>query len=394
MKVKGFKAAAVEAGVRYQNRLDLALIYSEIPTTAAAVFTTNKVKAAPVKLSEKRIKSGSAQAVIVNSGNANACTGTAGMELAEQVSSLLAAELAINEDDVQIASTGVIGEPLPLQPFADNIPRLVSSLSEDGFDDVARAIMTTDTFAKTSYKKITIAGKEVSLLGIAKGSGMIMPNMATMLCFLLTDANLSPSVLQTIVSKGAEKTFNRITVDGDTSTNDMVLIMANGAADNPCIDESCDSESALFASGVEEVFLELAKMIVKDGEGATKFVTIEVAEAFNEADALAAARTIANSLLVKTAIYGEDPNWGRIIAALGRSGCKFKEETVSIMFDEVEMVKNGLGQGPEKEKQAALVMKKSDFTITIKLGQGRASEKLFTCDLSDGYVKINADYRS
>lgn len=394
MKVKGFSAAAVQAGIRYKGRLDLGLIYSDRPAITAGAFTTNRVKAAPIVLDIERLRQGRAQAVIVNSGNANACNGDQGMEAARMVSGLVADHLRIDEDLVQVASTGVIGEQIDTGPFVNAMPGLVDSLSDDGFDDLARAIMTTDTVPKVSGRVVDIEGVPVSILGIAKGSGMIMPNLATMLCFVVTDAQIVFPVLRQIVTTGVEKTFNRITVDGDTSTNDMVLVMANGAAGNQWLDEESPEAVELFGQAVEGIFHELAAMIVADGEGATKTVTVRVIGARDRHGALDAARTIANSPLVKTAFYGEDPNWGRIMAALGRSNCFFQPERVSIAFDEVLMAEHGKGTGKEAERKCALVMKKDAFTVTVHLHDGTESAQVLTCDFSKEYIHINADYRS
>lgn len=394
MKVKGFSAAAVEAGIRYQERLDVGLIYSEIPAVTAGVFTTNLVKAAPVILDMERLRQGRAQAILVNSGNANACTGDQGMEIARATGAMAAHALGVDEELVLVASTGVIGEQLDVEPFARAVPRLAAKMSAEGFDDLARAIMTTDTVAKTSSASIYIDGIEVNLLGVAKGSGMIMPDMATMLCFVVTDAQIVFPVLKDAVKTGVEQSFNQITVDGDTSTNDMVLVMANGAAGNQWIDEDNPGAQADFAGALQTVFKDLALQIVEDGEGATKLVTIRVVGARNREGAMSAAQTIANSALVKTAFYGEDANWGRIIAALGRSGCYFRPDRVSIAFDDVVMVENGIGLGREAEARASEVLKKKQFTVTVDLRDGMETAEVLTCDLTADYVKINADYRS
>jgi glutamate N-acetyltransferase/amino-acid N-acetyltransferase len=394
MKVKGFSAAAVEAGIKYQNRLDLGLIYSETPAIAAGVFTTSKVKAAPVLLGMERLRQGKAQAIIVNSGNANACTGELGMKAARAVSALAAEALGISEELVQVASTGVIGAQPDLRPFIEAMPKLAAALSPNGFDDLARAIMTTDTVPKTASALIMIDGVEVRLFAAAKGSGMIMPNMATMLCFAVTDAHIDQVALQAAVSSGTELSFNRITVDGDTSTNDTVLCLANGAADNTLIDENTPQALAVFTEALHCIFKDLAAQIVRDGEGATKLVTIRVTGAATQDEAVDAARTIANSPLVKTAFFGEDANWGRIIAALGRSECSFQPERVSIAFDDALLVEKGFGLGKDAEAAATQVLKKKEFSVTISLGEGAAAAEILTCDLSCDYVKINANYRS
>lgn len=394
MRVKGFSAAATAAGIRYQDRLDLGLIYSDRPAVTAGVFTTNRVKAAPVLLDRERLQRGQAQAILINSGNANACTGEEGMAFARSTTELAAQHLDIDPELVQAASTGVIGEPLAIAPFANAMPELVAGLAHDGFNDLARAMMTTDTRPKIVYRTIAVDGVMISILGLAKGSGMIMPDMATMLCFVLTDARIVFPVLRDIVRRGVDNTFNRITVDGDTSTNDTVLVMANGAADNGWLDEDDPGAVETFSGAMQEVFSELATMIVADGEGATRLVTIRVEGARDRAAALAAARTIANSPLVKTAFFGQDPNWGRIMAALGRSGCFFRPERVSIAFDDALMVKNGLGLGPDAERKAARVMRQKKFTVNVQLNDGAEYGEILTCDLSNEYIAINADYRS
>nr|WP_321468306.1 bifunctional glutamate N-acetyltransferase/amino-acid acetyltransferase ArgJ [uncultured Desulfobulbus sp.] len=394
MQVKGFLAAAVEAGIRYSGRLDLGMIFSTTPAVTAGVFTTNKVKAAPLLLDMERLATGRAQAVLVNSGNANACTGREGLDLALATSEMAARELGIDAELVQVASTGVIGQQLDQTPFSRAMPGLVGKLSPDGFDDLSRAIMTTDLVAKTSQVKVMLNGVEVSLFGVAKGSGMIMPNMATMLCFIVTDADIDLALLEQALKSAVERSFNRITVDGDTSTNDMVLVMANGAADNPQVNDAFSQAAADFSAALEQVCRELALKIVADGEGATKLVTIRVNGAENEQQAVQAARTIANSALVKTAFFGEDANWGRIIAALGRSECNFHQENVAISFDKVQLVKKGLFVGGDVEEAATKVLKQREFTVTVDLGAGTGSGEVYTCDFSYDYVKINADYRS
>jgi glutamate N-acetyltransferase/amino-acid N-acetyltransferase len=394
MQVKGFSAAAVPAGIRYSGRLDLGMIYSHTPAVAAGVFTTNTVKAAPLLLDMERLQSKTAQAVLVNSGNANACTGQEGMNLAKATSAMAARELGVDPGLVQVASTGVIGQQLNSEPFERAMPELVKSLAPDGFDALSRAIMTTDLVAKISTATVQIDGVEVSLLGVAKGSGMIMPNMATMLCFVVTDARIEHAVLDRLLKAAVDQSFNRITVDGDTSTNDMVLVMANGAAGNAPIDDQAGDGAARFGAALEEVCRDLALKIVADGEGATKQVTIRVTGAVDASEAVIAARTIANSPLVKTAFFGEDANWGRIIAALGRSGCRFDPNRVAIGFDQVRLVDKGMFGGAEAEEAATRVLKPHQFTVQIDLGEGDGAGEIYTCDFSYDYVKINADYRS
>ncbi|SHO50539.1 bifunctional glutamate N-acetyltransferase/amino-acid acetyltransferase ArgJ [Desulfopila aestuarii] len=395
MGVKGFLTSAVAAGIKYQDRLDLGLIYSTNPAVTAGAFTTNQVKAAPVVIDMERLKhEGRAQAVLVNSGCANACTGKQGMADALQSSSLVAKELDIPENMVQLSSTGVIGAQLNMEAITAAIPKLVAGLGPDNFEAVAQAIMTTDTVKKTVRKTVMIGDTEVTLMGMAKGAGMIMPNMATMLSFVLTDVQIGFPELQKALLAGVERTFNRITVDGDTSTNDMVLVMASGEAKNDWIDEDSKAELELFQDTLESVLKELALMIVADGEGASKCITIRVCGAREDDEAEQVARTVANSNLVKTAFFGEDANWGRIIAAMGRSGVKFNPDRVDIAFNDVVIVRNGLAVGKEAEDEASKVLKERNFNVCIDLKEGNGCEEVYTCDFSIDYVKINADYRS
>ncbi len=307
MHVQGFTAAAVAAGIRYTGRSDLGLIFSEVPAVAAGVLTTNRVKAAPVRLSMERLRTGRAQAILVNSGNANACTGVPGMEAARATSAMAAQALGIEEELVQLASTGVIGLPLPVDSFARAMPELVGNLSASKLDDVAQAIMTTDLVEKTAAQRIVINNTPVSLFGMAKGSGMIRPDMATMLCFVVTDAQIVFPVLDKLLREAVDESFNAITVDGDTSTNDMVLVLANGMANNAWIDEDNAEGVRIFGTALREICQELALKIVADGEGATKLVRIEVKGARTRAEAINAGQTIANSALVKTAFSVKMP---------------------------------------------------------------------------------------
>ncbi len=386
--------SAVAAGIRKRDRLDLGLIYAEKPAVAAGVFTTSRVKAAPVLLDMERLVGGRAQAILVNSGVANACTGEAGMQAARTCSDLTAAVLNIDRNLVQIASTGVIGEQLPVDKVAAAMDELTFGLSPDNFHKVVRAIMTTDTVPKSAERTCAINGHEIKLFGMAKGAGMIMPDMATMLCFVMTDAVVTADILQHHLAEGVKQSFNRITVDGDTSTNDTVLVLASGAAGNPEIAAPDTSDGALFGAALADLLKDLALQIVADGEGATKTVTVKVLHAADEKDAEKAARTIANSPLVKTAFFGEDANWGRIIAALGRSGALFDQNRVDIYFNDVLLVCDGLGQGPAAEKRATEVLEHKQFAVTVDLKTGEAAAEIHTCDLSIDYIKINADYRS
>lgn len=393
MNIKGFKFSTVEAAIKKPGRKDIALIVSAVPAQAVAVFTTSKVKAAPVILSAERILSGKAQALLVNSGNANACTGENGMLVAKETSRLVALGLGIGEDLLQVSSTGVIGVQMPVDRFTVAIPALIDGLSTGTFSDVAQAIMTTDTFPKIEYRNLQANGINYTVAGIAKGAGMIMPNMATMLSFIITDAAVEPTFLQTTFRNAVNSSFNAITVDGDMSTNDTCLIMANGMAGNKQITAK-SAEAANFEKAVSEVLLSLAKQIVKDGEGATKFVEITVTGAVDGVDAKKAAMAIANSSLVKTAFFGQDANWGRIFAAAGYSGANLDSSRLSLCFDHVCMAKNGVFVGGNAEEQGTEVLKQSEFTVAVDLGVGSASATVYTSDLSHEYVTINADYRT
>jgi len=394
MILKDFSFSAVSAGIKYRDRLDLGLIYTQAPVVAAGVFTTSQVKAAPVILSIDRLKQGRCQALLVNSGSANACTGEDGMAAALKTSRLAAEALGIPEEMVLVSSTGVIGLPLDVDAFERSMKPLVENLSEAQFDKVAEAIMTTDTTVKTVVKSAEIGGREVRFMGMAKGSGMIMPNMATMLAFVVTDAQISFPELKSALQASVERTFNRITVDGDTSTNDMVLVMASGGADNPWIENDQHEDYHQFQDTLEDVCKDLAFKIVEDGEGATKFITIRVCGAKENSDAEQIARTVANSNLVKTAFFGEDANWGRILGAMGRSGVRFNPERVDIAFGDVLLVKNGVAVGAAAEEKAAEILKLRSFSVCIDLKDGAGCEEIYTCDLSIDYIKINADYRS
>lgn len=391
--VQGFSFAAEASGIRKSGRLDLALIRSDIPARCAGVFTRNLVKAAPLLVTEPRIWAGLCQAILVNSGNANACTGEQGVLDAHRCSKLVARSLGIEEDLVAISSTGVIGAPLPMAPFEKHVPLLVKNLRQDQVDKVAEAIMTTDSYAKMAKTEGTVNGKPYTILGVAKGAGMIHPNMATMLAFVLTDSQVEESFLRQSLAQAVDASFNIITVDGDTSTNDMVLLLANGAAGTEEI-RGGTREGEEFVDHLKTVLLELAKMIVRDGEGATKLVRIRLVGALNGADAKKAAHSVATSNLVKTAFFGEDANWGRIIAAVGYSGAQVDPNQVEIRFDDVPVVLQGVSTGREAEDRATLVLKKPEFTVTVDLRMGNGEAEYYTSDLTYEYVRINAAYRT
>lgn len=387
---QGFLASGLHAGIKKQEAADLALVYSPTRAVTAAAFTTNQVVASSIEVSREHLRDGFARAVIINSGNANACTGRRGYRDTLEITRRTAQLLKLDCDEVCMASTGVIGQPLPMDNIRKALPTLIQRLRPEGGHEAALAIMTTDTFVKQVAVRARIGGREVTIGGMAKGSGMIAPDMATMLCFIGTDMKIGKTVLQGLLRQVVAESFNRITVDGDTSTNDMVMCLANGAAGN-----STDAGSiAKFKVMLRHVAIHLAKQIARDGEGATKFVEVRISGTRSISDAVRAGKAIANSNLVKTTFFGEDPNWGRIMAALGYSGASVKEERVRIAFDDVTIVRRGMGLGPEREAQAKRVMKKRDFVLKVDLGLGKGVATLWTSDLTYDYVKINVGYRS
>lgn len=386
----GYRFSAVASGIKKSGRLDLGLILSDSAASCAGVFTRNRVIAAPLQVTRPKIAGGRCQAILVNSGNANACTGQAGRLTAESTAQMLADQLDLEVELVALASTGVIGVPLPLAPFEQGIPQLVADLDGD-YSRVATAMMTTDAFSKIAGAREQGA-ENYSLLGLAKGAGMIHPDMATMLCFVMTDALIDSSVLQQMLTRAVAQSFNAITVDADTSTNDMVLLLANGAGGSEIIAGSQAAE--VFEQHLNRVLLDLAKMIVRDGEGATKLVRVMVKGARTAEDARVAARSVATSSLVKTAFFGEDANWGRIIAAAGYAGIDLDPERIDISFDEVTLVRNGMSTGAADEARAGEVLKKETFTVTVDLHIGHGEASYYTSDLNYEYIRINADYRS
>jgi glutamate N-acetyltransferase/amino-acid N-acetyltransferase len=388
----GFQAAGVNCGIK-KLRKDVALVVSATPAVTAAMFTTNSVVAAPVVVGREQMAAGGmVRAIVVNSGNANACTGERGLEDAWAMVEGTAAALRIDEGEVLVASTGVIGQYLPMENIQRGIRQAAELLGDDG-TAAAEAIRTTDTFAKESAVRCVVDGVRVTVGGMAKGSGMIAPNMATMLAFVTTDAAVTPAVLQAATRQAVDRSFHRISVDGDTSTNDMVAVMANGMAGNPVITATEGPGYEAFYMALEHVLVTLAKMIVMDGEGATKFVEIRVTGAADEAAAAQAARTVANSNLVKTALNGEDANWGRILAALGRSGVAFDAAQVEIDFGDVPILRRDY-RLDFSEEAAKEVLSRREIVISIRLNQGDGSAFFWTCDLSKEYVAINANYRT
>lgn len=391
--VPGYKAWGIHCGIKKTDKKDLAIIYSDREAAVAGVFTKNRVKAASILLDMARVKSGKGRVIIANSGCANACTGKRGLADARATAEIAARELGIKPEAVYMASTGVIGELLPMPKITTGISTAVGLLSASGWEQAAEAIMTTDLYPKLSIMQEEIDGKTITVAGIAKGSGMIHPNMATMLCFIVTDANIASPMLKKSLLASTESSFNNITVDGDMSTNDLVLCMANGAAGNKRPGTG-SKDIKKFQACLDTVARSLAKQVVKDGEGATKFVEIEVWNARNPVEAKRAAMTVAKSSLVKTALFGEDANWGRIMAALGYSGVEMDEARTDIYIGKSKLVEKGLGQGKHADRDAALALKQREVQIIIDLHKGKASATVWTCDMSYEYVKINATYRN
>ncbi len=391
--VPGFKAWGIHCGIKKNGKKDLTIIYSDREAAVAGLFTKNRVKAAPVVLDMARAKSGKGRAIIVNSGCANACTGKRGLADARAAAEMAAQELGIRADAVYVASTGVIGEFLPMTKIATGIATAAGLLSASGWEPAAEAIMTTDIYPKLSVVQEEIGGKTVTLAGIAKGSGMIHPDMATMLCFIVTDALISAPMLKKALQAATDRSFNVITVDGETSTNDTILCMANGAAGNKR-PAAGSKDLKKFQACLDAVTRSLAMQVVRDGEGATKFVEIAVRGAKTPVEAKRAAMAVAKSSLVKTALFGEDPNWGRVMAALGYAGVEMDEARTDIFIGKAKIVENGLGQGKAAEREAASALKQREIQMVIDLHKGKGEAIVWTCDLSCEYVKINAAYRS
>jgi glutamate N-acetyltransferase/amino-acid N-acetyltransferase len=389
-EVPGFQAAGIASGIKEDGRKDLALLYSEVPAKAAGVFTTNVFKAAPVLLDMERIKSGTSRAVIINSGNANAATGDEGYQDAVKMARFCAGALQIDENQVLVASTGVIGRKLPIDKVAGNVSRLVKGLSPDGIPEAAQAIMTTDRYPKIQFREGPVGGSDICVCGIAKGAGMIEPGMATLLAFVLTDADIDEQAMKRALREAVDQSFNAISVDGCMSTNDTVLILANGLAGNRKI-RTTTRDFAVFTGMLTDVMTELAKSIVRDGEGATKLIEIVVEGAKTAGEAKAVAYQIARSNLVKTAFYGGDPNWGRVISAVGAAGVPLSGDAVELYFDGLPLFKQGQGISSHLQELAE-VMKKEQVKVLVKLGQGTKGFRVFSSDLTVDYVKINAHY--
>lgn len=387
---RGYRASGVHVGIK-GHEPDLAVVFSETNAAVAGVFATNKLLGAHVPACRKRLAGGTARAIVVNSGNANACTGPQGTVDAERMADAAAFALSVPAPCVFVCSTGTIGIPMPMDTILAGIPKAVGELSDTGGGAAARAIMTTDTRPKEVAVELKIGEATIRIGGMAKGAGMIEPNMATMLAFLTTDAAVEPGALQNCLREAVTRSFNRITVDGCQSCNDTVLFLANGAAGGAVLDEHSPHWKT-FRDAVLEVSLRLSTMIVEDGEGATKLVAVEARGAVSDEDALRAARTIANSMLVKTSWYGGDPNWGRIIDAIGYSGAEMDPDRVDIFYDGLCVVRGGCPAGESALDDLRAVLAKQRFSLTVDLGLGQGRDTVYTCDLTDGYVKINADY--
>lgn len=393
---KGFKANGIHCGIRKnRSKRDLALIFCEKQCSAAAVYTTNLVKGAPLTVTKKHLENGKAQAVICNSGNANTCNAD-GIEIAEKMSDLLAEKLGITANDVVVASTGVIGQPLDIKPIADGIEPLAGGLSENGGEFAAEAIMTTDTVKKEVAVEFELSGKTCRIGGIAKGSGMIHPNMATMLVFITTDASISPEMLKTALSGDIADTFNMISIDGDTSTNDMVTVLASGMAENTEITEQND-DFKIFMKALNTVTVALCRMIAGDGEGATKLLECEVGGAKDKQTAKTVAKSVICSSLLKAAMFGADANWGRVLCAIGYSGADVDVDKIDVAFKskagQIEVCKNGSGVD-FSEDMAKKILSEKEIEILVCLNSGEQKSTAWGCDLTYDYVKINGDYRT
>ncbi len=394
--VKGFKAAGIAAGLKKSNKKDLAIIYSEKKAVSAGVFTTNRVKAACVLLNMENVKSENTQAIIVNSGHANACTGESGLEDAKKIVEITSKKLGLNPEEVLQASTGVIGVSIPMDIIEKGINEICDLASVDGGNEAAEAIMTTDTISKQITVEIVLDGKKVLISGAAKGSGMIKPNMATMLSFVVTDANISKKMLDKAIKSSVKDSYNMISVDGDVSTNDMLIALANGAAENKIIDEE-NEDYKIFKEAFDFVNMELSKKIARDGEGATKLVEVEVVNAKDEESAKLCAMSVVSSNLVKAALFGCDPNWGRVVCALGYSGGDFDPNKVDLTFKssegEIKVFEKGVNIEFDEEK-ASKILSNESIVLYADLNDGRYSAKAWGCDLTYKYVEINGEYRT
>jgi glutamate N-acetyltransferase/amino-acid N-acetyltransferase len=392
VSVPGFRASGVACGIKKSGAADLALIVSDAPAAVAGVFTRSTFVGAPVEVSRARARNGRARAVVVNSGCSNVAMGERGLRDARAMAAAAARELGLRESQVLVASTGVIGQPLPLDKIRSGIAVAARELTADGLGAASRAIMTTDTFPKQAAARARIGGRTARVAGICKGSGMIQPDMATMLAFVVTDAGVTPPALRAIWRAVADATFNRVTVDGESSTSDTALCFANGLAGNAPIARASGRDAAALRGALESVASELAQALARDGEGATKLVTVDVRGAASAAEAERAARRIANSMLVKTAIFGGDPNWGRILQTVGAGRVKIDAPHCRVKLGRVAIFERGASAGPAARERAALALKKSEIPIEVVLGRGPGRARIWTCDLSYDYVRINAEY--
>jgi len=390
--VPGFRAAGVHCGIKKSGAPDLALIASDAPCAAAGLFTRSSVVGAPVELSRRRVRGGRARAVLVNSGISNVAMGERGRRSAEQMTAWAAESLGCRPTEVLVASTGVIGQPLPMAKLRRGIHALADALRPEGLPDAARAIMTTDTHPKLAARRVRVGDTTVHVAGIAKGVGMIEPRMATLLAFVLCDAAVAPPFLRRVLRQAADASFNRVSVDGEQSTSDTALLLANGRAGNHLLRGPGSRGAGAFAAAVGEVCEELARMLARDGEGATKLVTVRVGGARSPSEAERAARRIANSLLVKTALFGRDPNWGRILQTVGAGGVRLRLPRTRIALCGVAVFKDGTSAGPAARRRAAARLGAPDVDIEVHLGAGRSEARIWTCDLSYDYVRINAEY--
>lgn len=384
---QGFRATGLCCGIRAERK-DLALLWSDHTATAAGVFTLNLVRAAPVLICEQNVANGHARAVVINSGNANACTGAQGLADAREMVTTTARELDLEFDEVLVASTGVIGQALPMDKVRSGLPRLKDGLSREGGPDFSQAILTTDAFEKTVAVEVTTAKGTYLIGGTAKGAGMIHPNMATTLAFLSTDAKVEPTLLRTALKAATDQSFNCITVDGDTSTNDTMLVLANGASG---VEVSSAEEIEQFTAALTLAAQDLAKKVVKDGEGASRLVEIIVSGLTTDKDARQVAQTVAGSLLFKTMLAGGEPNWGRVLAAAGRAGVPMSEENAVLSFADVCVYRKGAGL-PENQQRAAEILRASEITMHLELGGGPGRARIWTCDINEAYVKLNGEY--
>ena len=385
---QGYLAAGITTGVKESGARDLALVYSTRPANAAAVYTTNKVQGAPIAVDREHLADGRARAVILNSGNANVCNGDAGLEHARRMCSLTASELGLQTQEVLVCSTGVIGVPLPIEKIEDGIARIVAALSREGGAGAAEGIMTTDTVPKSCAVEVELESGSAVVGAMAKGAAMIAPDMATMLSVVTTDAAVPAGQLQELLSQAIRRTFNCITVDGDMSTSDTVILMANGGGSEGQLD---DSEAGCLYEGIEHVCRQMARAIARDAEGSSKLITISVRGAATEAEARQVGLAVANSSLVKTAAFGNDPNWGRILCAMGYSGVDFDPEKAQVFLCGTDIYGNGAGLGYDGEELSA-AMQADEIGIDIDLAMGRAATEIFTCDLTYEYVRLNAEY--